>query len=230
MNRSITGLTKEFVPAILEESVEQTQKMFDAFALLKPVPQAIQLDIIDGEFADAITIEPNALEMIDTHNFQIDLHLMTQEPIDFVLELQTLPNIRYVIGQVEHMSSLIDFAEEVHGTLQKKVGFSLDIYTPLSAIDEEVWPQVDLVQIMANKAGEQGQTFQASTVERIQEAANWRASQNLNFAIAVDIGINQETAQLAFDAGADILAVGSHIKGADAQNNWSTLQTLMQTK
>jgi pentose-5-phosphate-3-epimerase len=42
--------------------------------------EAIQIDIVDGNFADNHTFTPQDLVDVDFGNLQIDFHLMTEEP------------------------------------------------------------------------------------------------------------------------------------------------------
>ena len=63
--------------------------------------------------------------------------------------------------------------------------------------------------------GEGGQTFIKSTIDKIKELKKYINENNLDLDIEVDGGINDETAKLAIDAGADILVVGSYIINAE---------------
>jgi len=53
------------------------------------------------------------------------------------------------------------------------------------------------------------------TLDKIKEAKEYIVKNNLDTFIEVDQGINKETAKLARDAGADILAAGSSITNAE---------------
>src|SRR5690606_11795580 len=97
----------------------------------------IQVDIIDGYFVDNITVTPADLIDLDFGDLEIDFHLMTQEPLDFVREIidyqDDLP-VRSVIGQIEQMSNQELFIDEVR-RYDWNVGLSLNLNTPISEID-----------------------------------------------------------------------------------------------
>ena len=62
--------------------------------------------------------------------------------------------------------------------------------------------------------GAAGQTFDTSALHKISVLAATRKKYNLNFTISVDGGINDTTAQMCWDAGADVLVSGSYLAHA----------------
>jgi ribulose-phosphate 3-epimerase len=62
--------------------------------------------------------------------------------------------------------------------------------------------------------GASGQSFLPGTPKRIKTLANTRAKYGFNYRISVDGGINPDTAQLCWAAGADWLVSGSFLHDA----------------
>ena len=173
--------------------------------------EVLQLDIIDGWFADNLTLTPTDYAEIDFGQLQLDFHLMTEEPLDYVFELleqrDFLP-VRSIIAQIERMSSQPTFVDQVKKT-GWKVGLSLDLFTPVESIDFEHIAELDFVQIMAIEAGFQGQSFVMNTVEKIKELQKIRQEKNYQFEIIVDGGIKHEQVKLLQSIGVDAATIGS---------------------
>ena len=56
-----------------------------------------------------------------------------------------------------------------------------------------------------------GQKFMESEVTKIIELKKIKQTEKLNFEIEIDGGINNETAQICKNSGADVLVAGSYI-------------------
>ncbi len=212
------------IPGILTDQLASARQQLDQLAKLTPRPEVVQIDIVDGEFADELTIDPSSLSELDRHNLSLDLHLMCVEPIYSVEEMAGLSGIRSVIGQVERMSSQREFLESVRQN-HWLAGLSLNLYTPLEAVEEEVWEMVDILQIMGGEAGSQGQKFHPSALAVIQEAVQRREELAFDFRIMVDIGLQPETIALAQAAGADDFVVGSYLT-ENVDQHWQELQKI----
>lgn len=157
-------------PSILTDEWEVFREQLDFLKSESKLFSLVQVDVIDGQFADNLTLTPLDCLDFDFGSLQIDFHLMTEEPLDYVQEIidvkDQLP-IRSFIAQVERMSSQKDFIEELQ-KLKLKVGLSLDLHTSLEAIDEGSWTELNIVQIMGVKAGFQGQKFNPQALEKIE--------------------------------------------------------------
>lgn len=209
----------QIYPAILTDSLELLQKQVFEAGVLDSVA-TVQVDIIDGRFADNLTVTPTDLAMVEFGELQCDFHLMTEEPMDIVFELieqeKILP-VRAVIAQVERMSNQQFFLEEVqkHDWVP---GLSLDIFTPLEAIEEESWQYVKVVQLMAVEAGFQGQDFNPLVLEKIKELRTFVEQNEYEVEIIVDGAIDSSTASQVMTAGADGVAIGSALWQAGNKN------------
>lgn len=200
----------QIYPAILTDSLQTAQQQLD---LVKEsgLFETVQVDIIDGYFADAITLTPADLAECDWGELTVDIHLMTVDPLDFVHELiefkQQIP-IRSVITQVEKLSAQAAFITEVqHQDWQ--VGFSLDLYNTLEAIEPELLPKLDIVQVMGNFAGSQGLPLHERALVTVREVSTMHSDRGYEWEVLCDIGVNPATIASIAAAGATGAAVGS---------------------
>lgn len=199
-----------FYPSILTGSKHEAQQEL-IWINAYPAIRTVQVDVIDGLFIDNVTLSPVDFSDIDFGELSIDLHLMTEEPLDFVyeaIEHQEFFTLRSVIAQVERMSSQPFFIETVKSN-NWQVGLSLDLYTPFEAIDDDSWRDLDIVQLMAVEAGHQGQAFQAQVLKKIKDLVVLRQQLDRPFEIIIDGGVKPDVIDAIKDAGADSIVVGS---------------------
>ena len=133
-------MTPTIIPDVLESSASAIAEKVN---LIQGFSDRFHIDIIDGLYADNLTIMPEAIKDINFNKLNLDLHLLTEEPIDYVASCATLKDaagIR-VIGQIEHMGSQIDFVTTTH-SFRLVAGLALDLYTPLEALTKSVLDQV----------------------------------------------------------------------------------------
>lgn len=194
-------------PSILSDSLEEIQKQLN---LVAGRVETVQIDIVDALFADEITVMPEDLKELDFQGLNVDIHLLVNEPEDYIQACTQLANIRTVIAQVEHMSSQKNFVNTLL-ELNVRAGLSLDIYTPIFALDSSVLEKLSLVQVMSIHSGAQGRPFEHVALGKIQELASVSKKNQYMWDICVDGGINTETALMCKKAGATSCAVGSFL-------------------
>lgn len=74
-----------------------------------------------------------------------------------------------------------------------------------------VLKEVDLVLLMTVNPGFGGQAFIPEVLEKVTETAQFRRDHGLSYEIEVDGGVNERTARLCAEAGADVLVAGSAV-------------------
>lgn len=207
---------QSIVPAILSGDVAEVQRLLDMAKSL-PDCQLVQIDIIDGWFADNVTVTPTDLWELDFGQLQVDLHLMTEEPMDFVFEAlefkDKLPAIS-ITAQIEHMTSQLVFVEQVKN-VGWQVGLSLDLFTPAEAIDADLLPKLDLIQVMGIEAGFQGQEFSSQALETVKDVKEILKKQELETMVVVDGGVKLNNISKIIEAGVDRVVVGSALWQAE---------------
>jgi ribulose-phosphate 3-epimerase len=167
----------------------------------------IHIDVMDGHFVPNITIGPAMVRALRPHTkIPFDVHLMIA-PCDPYLAAFAEAGADSILIHVEagpHLHRSLQAIRE----LGKKAGVVLNPATPASSV-QNVLDIVDLVLVMSVNPGFGGQTFIASSVDKIAELTAMIGSRAIR--IAVDGGVNPETAGLVAAAGADTFVAGSAI-------------------
>src|SRR3989344_1814275 len=191
----------EVIPAILTNSQDEFEK---AVRLIEVHSTRAHLDIADGIFVPNKTIKGySELGLIST-DLKFDVHLMVQNPVDQISHWYDIKKADSFIVHVESVDITIAI-KELKG-MGKRVGITLNPDTSLNSIEPFV-NLVDFVQFMTISPGFQGREFLDYVIEKIK---NFHKNYP-DITIAVDGGINPTTAQIAIEAGADILVSGSFI-------------------
>ena len=185
--------------ARLEREIKKLEDHVDMF----------HVDVMDGHFVPNITFGPPVLECVRkiTDSF-LDVHLMIEHPEKYVEA--------FADAGADSISVHLEAEGDVEEALQKirgrkvKTAIVLNPDTPVSSA-EKYLDQVDMVLLMTVNPGFGGQKFIESVLPKFSKLKEIREARNLNFEIQVDGGINERTAGLAVDAGADILVAGSYI-------------------
>jgi ribulose-phosphate 3-epimerase len=167
----------------------------------------LHLDVMDGQFVPNLTFGPKLVEDLRPHSRAFfDVHLMTLSP-----EKLFVPFAQAGADQITfHVEAAADarrFLARIH-ELGKKAGISLSPPTPVSAI-RELLPLADHVLVMTVNPGFGGQALIPACLDKVRLLKNLREGGGMAYRIAVDGGVNGETAPSLRDAGADVLVAGS---------------------
>ena len=203
----------EIIPTILtNDSLELKRKL----SLAEGVVERVQIDIIDGQFADNKTIDPSLLEDVET-SLKLDYHLMTKEPINW-LEKCIRGSAERIIGQVEMMASQAEFIGRVQEA-GLQVGLGLDLKTEVSEIDKSVINDLDVVLVMSVKAGFGGQKFEPEVLDKFKILEEIRARDKTPFKIGDDGGITMDYIDDLRVAGVDEAIIGERLFKGDLKDN-----------
>ena len=158
---------------------------------------------------DSITIGPVVVKyMRKATKLPLDVHLMIEDPVKYLGAFVNAGSDMITV-HIETVT-LKELAAIARGLKKSgvKLGISLNPATPLSKIKKAL-PLVDFVLVMSVNPGFGGQAFIPQALKKIKQL---RAIFKKD--IAVDGGINNITAKLVKNAGANVLAAGSYIFGA----------------
>jgi ribulose-phosphate 3-epimerase len=168
----------------------------------------IHLDVMDGHFVPNLTMGPDIIRAIRSHsNLPFDTHLMV-DPALHHIEPFALSGSNHITIHVE-----IDQARESIKkikSLGKKAGLAIKPATPVDAL----FPYLDdlgLILVMTVEPGFGGQAFMEGPLDKIRILHKMIQARGLDIDIAVDGGINKDTAPLALAAGANVLVAGTAI-------------------
>lgn len=190
----------EIIPGILEKEWVEIERKIE---LVKPFAKTIQIDIVDGKFADNITfLDPEPFKKYSSDLF-LELHMMVEEPIDY-LDEWAAAGFRRFIGHIEKMSDQVAFVAKAQQL--GEVGLAIDGPTSQDKL-EVSGTDLDTILIMTIKAGISGQQFQEERLEKVKQLLK----RNEFLSIEVDGGINLNTINIALKAGVKKFAVTSGI-------------------
>jgi ribulose-phosphate 3-epimerase len=176
----------------------------------------IHVDVMDGHYVPNITIGPAVVKALRPHTDKpFDVHLMIA-PIDPYLEA-------FAEAGADIITVHPEAGPHIHRTLQaisglgKKAGVVLNPGTPIEALDY-ILEDVDLVLVMSVNPGFGGQSFIHSQLRKVEAIRKRIDALGKPIHLEVDGGVNEETARLCVDAGADVLVAGSAtFKGGPAR-------------
>ena len=171
----------------------------------------IHVDVMDGHFVPNISIGPQMVRALRPHtHLPLDVHLMIS-PVD--------PYIKeFVDAGADIITVHPEAGPHVHRTLQmiratgKKAGVSLNPGSPVSLI-EPILGDVDLILVMSVNPGFGGQSFIQSQLAKMRQVRDLIDKSGRQIELEVDGGVNGQTAQLAVEAGADVLVAGTAVFG-----------------
>lgn len=171
----------------------------------------IHVDIMDGLYVEKIAGGINELAKIRTNtNAHLHVHLMTESPSVWARDAINAGADTVIIST--NTSGVRD-AINVIRNAGKRCGIAVNPETPIDII-VPVLKNIDEVMVMAVKPGAAGQTFDENILQKIKILNYTRKKHGLKYLISVDGGINPETAQLCWNAGADLLVSGSYLAHA----------------
>ncbi len=155
----------------------------------------VHIDIGDGLFSDLLTIAPADLQEIDTAKMKMDIHLLVDDPMEWVEESVALNPVR-LIGQIERMGAQSIFLETVRG-YGIKGGLGLEIDTPISEIESESLSKASVILLLAIPAGTSGSPFDEKVLTKIAQLRKVYDGD-----ILIDGGMNRQTYKQVIESGA----------------------------
>ena len=186
----------------------------------------LHVDVMDGNFVPNITLGMPVIRSIKAHaKIPLDVHLMIERPERFIEE--------FIKVGSDYLTLHVEATQDLSASLKKiralgcKAGITL---RPKTSI-EELRPflaLVDLVLVMTVEPGFGGQSFMQDQITKIKALKEWREMGLGNYLIEVDGGVNEHTAPVCWEAGADLVVAGSAIfKGEKTAANYrSNMQML----
>lgn len=164
----------------------------------------LHLDVMDGNFVPNISFGAPVISSLRKHsNLVFDVHLMVSEPDYLIKDFAEFSDIITIHAEAtKHLNRTIQLIK----SFGKKVGVALNPSTSLDVIKYDL-DNIDMVLIMTVNPGFGGQKFIPEMIQKIKDLRKI----NKNIDIEVDGGINDKTAKLVKEAGANVLVAGSYI-------------------
>lgn len=172
----------------------------------------LHLDVCDGGYNTSKCFLPEYAQKINQNStIPMDCHLMTKKPLLFAKEY-IKEGVNIITAQIEafetdkQIEEFISYVKN-HNTL---VGLSLEPNTDVRRILPYL-DKLDIVLIMSVQTGKSGQKFNDIVLSKIEYLAKLRVNYNYSYKIEVDGGIDDKTAKLVKEKGADIVVSGSYM-------------------
>lgn len=169
----------------------------------------IHIDVMDGHFVPNITIGPLIVEAVRPHTDKVlDVHLMIAQPDQYIEA--------FASAGADIISVHVEACAHLHRTIElikksgKKAGVVLNPATPVQSI-LPILKEVDLVLFMTVNPGFGGQAFIPEVMDKVIELRSIIDEKQYKAEIEIDGGVNEKTAKLCVEAGADVLVAGSAI-------------------
>ena len=186
----------------------------------------LHIDVMDGHFVPNISFGAPVMrglgELATEAGAPLDVHLMIEHPD------------RYLEDFAEAGAALITVHQEacphLHRTVQAihalgcKAGVALNPATPVGTL-EEIADALDLALIMSVNPGFGGQSFIASSTDKVRRTRALLSGLGSQALIEVDGGVTPDNARALLDAGANVLVAGSAVFRGDVAANVAAFQT-----
>lgn len=176
----------------------------------------LHCDVMDGKFVPATCLSSQKLmEVSQNSSIMLDVHLMVENPIQIWQNYyKAKPSI--ITVHYESFSSPQNLVYLLKEIKSKNIMVGLSIKPQTKIIDIEPYlPLLDLVLIMSVEPGKSGQSFIDNSLNKIAELKNVCAAREYNIKIEVDGGINEQNVKAVYDAGANIVVMGSAVYKAE---------------
>lgn len=172
------------------------------------------IDVMDGKFVENNTEEimkDYALTISHISNLGLDVHLMVEDVEKFIDEYSMLEPeiITFHIEATQNEERTQNAISEIKN-IGSRVGIAISPDTSI----EEIKPYlqfVHLILVMTVVPGKGGQKLIPETLEKLKELKKYIDENNIDIDLEVDGGINNETAELCKEAGANILVAGKYL-------------------
>lgn len=207
------------VPAILTRD-ENTYH--DNLLKAERVSSLVQIDVVDGKFANNTTIGAEIIAKYPT-SASLEVHLMVKYPLNFVDDLAKVDYVSKIILPYEIDGNHHDYIYQVKNNL-KQVGLSINPGTPVEVIVHFL-DDLDMLLILGVEPGQQGQEFKQEVLAKIKAVKEIAPG----LPVELDGGLRFENVEKIKEAGADFIAAGSILyKAEDFFVAWEKLTKLAQ--
>ena len=165
----------------------------------------LHLDVMDGNFVPNISFGADIVKAIrKDSNLYFDAHLMIENP-EWYIDTMADAGVQSISIHVEATKHL-DRALQLIKARGLKAGVAINPATDIAFLDN-IYEKLDLILVMTVNPGFGGQKFLNQMIEKIRKVRN----KFPHIDIQVDGGINNKTAKLVIEAGANILVAGSYV-------------------
>ncbi len=207
---------RKVIPAVLPLTFYELKEKLE---LLKGVAREVQIDVTDGFFAGRTSwplakADKNFEKIIEGEegmpyweNFDFEIDLMVKNPFSIAEDFVKAGAAKIIFHLASFPESDISKLETFKNEGIVEVGIAVMTGESIEKI-KNILPFADFVQVMGiRRIGYQGEPFD----EKVPDFIKLLKTEFPDLVISVDGGMNPETADKVFDAGADRVIAGSFI-------------------
>lgn len=172
---------------------------------LKPFAKRVHIDLMDGQFAP--TKSPELSKIWWPHQLVVDVHLMFQNPMEYIEDLIRLRPHMVVIhneADAHHMH----FAAALHKH-DIKAGLAILHDTPVEYA-YQIMHSFDHILVFSGKLGYHGGEADLGLLDKVHKISQHHPDAEIGW----DGGINDQNVRQLVEAGVDVLNVGGFVQKA----------------
>jgi ribulose-phosphate 3-epimerase len=173
---------------------------------VKDFAKRIHIDLMDGQFAP--TKSPGIEKIWWPHRIKVDIHLMYQQPMDFIDKLIKLRPRMVVIHNEAHVHHM-HFAAELH-KVGIKAGLAILQDTPIE-FAHQIMHSFDHVLVFSGNLGYHGGEANLELLDKVKYIKDHHPDAEIGW----DGGITDQNVRQLIDNGVDVLNVGGYIQKSD---------------
>lgn len=211
-------MTNKIAPSILSADIMNLEK--DVKMAERAGADLFHVDIMDGHFVPNMSFSPSVVAgMKRVTDKPLDVHMMVDNPDDFIKPVVDA-GADTVLIHAESTNHIYRSIELVK-SLGAKAGVVINPGTPLENV-KYLFPIIDQILVMTVNPGFGGQKFIPGMLKKIQRLDQLRqTTDDDNFEIEVDGGVNEQTIKQCSEAGADIFVAGSYLFAGEGEEEFS---------
>lgn len=178
----------------------------------------LHIDIMDGHFVPNMAFGPDFVESLRKHtDMKLDVHLMIDEPERKFREFAEA-GADVLTFHYEACKDVRTALSEIH-SYGIEAGLALKPETDLEELPNEVWENIDILQIMTVQPGMRKQHFIEEMLVKIKKAKTRIEASGRDIRIEVDGDITTERLKQTLEAGADVIVAGKAIFNGNIREN-----------
>ena len=194
-------------PSILSADFVNLER--DIRALTPAGADYVHVDVMDGIFVPNITIGiPVVAAIRKITDLPLDVHLMIDRPIRYVDDFcKAGSDILTIHTEADTEENTLNALKRIREN-GVKAAISVKPKTPAEAVLPFL-PFCDLILVMTVEPGFGGQSFMADMMPKLKKIREYIDAQNPSCELEVDGGVNEKTAMICRENGANVLVAGS---------------------
>lgn len=178
----------------------------------------LHIDVMDGRFVPMIGLDTESIGKIaEISGMPMDIHLMTCDVERHLKQMKDYPaHAIWLHVEAENVATLHRLLEQIRKS-GVRCGLAVSPETNMCKV-KEFFPVLDEILLMSTEPGRSQTVFQESAFERLRKLDCMVRSFGRKVAIAVDGGLNVESAKKCIRLGADKVVIGRSFFQSDEKS------------